>query len=70
VPLNFSGQQIKTETGTNFEAFDHQKRVVVKASDEALQDYGENSVRLKASDKYDEGRVETDGSVRVTTSDF
>jgi hypothetical protein len=43
--------------------------VVVKASHEAIQDYGQFRVQEIASNKYDKGTTESDGSVRVHIAD-
>ena len=70
MPLNFSGNAdatkngtIYTTTGTNGE------KVMVEASYEAIQDYGEPRVQAKANDKYDAGLV-FDGKVTVDPTDF
>jgi hypothetical protein len=67
--LSFSGKQADTDTGVSLEAFDGDKRVVVKASSEAIQDYGLSAVRQCASEKYDAGDL-ADGFVQVWTDDL
>lgn len=43
--------------------------VLVNISYEAIQDYGFDRAQNVASDKYDRGRIERDGSVNVYTSE-
>jgi hypothetical protein len=45
------------------------KPVIVKASMEAIQDYGERRVQQVASSKYDSGKTESDGSILVHAAD-
>lgn len=68
--LLFSGRRETTDLGESFEAFDGDKRVIVKASSEAVQDYGLPAVRECASRKYDAGNLTPDGFVQVFTADL
>jgi hypothetical protein len=70
MPLDFSGDSHTTmnvtiyrTTGSNGET------IVVDASYEAIQDFGEARVQAKANDKYDAGLV-YDSKVTVSTADF
>lgn len=71
MPLKFSGIWF---TSASFEkilaARDGEKRVSVVISDETLQDKGQNKVEEKAREKYAAGKIERNGTVRVTTADF
>ena len=72
MPLSFTGNSAPVAETFEFslEAFDGDKRVVVFASGDALDDHGLAAVEARASDKYDAGQVDPDGRVRVRTSDF
>lgn len=72
MPLRFTGNKATdSETFQQLlEAMDGGKRVVVLASDEAIQDYGLGAVQDKAEEKYDAGQVEPNGRVKVFTTDF
>jgi hypothetical protein len=66
MPLNFTGETVKTLTGLSIRAKDSKgEPVTVKASSEALQDYGLERVREVASKKYDAGQTEIDGSIVI-----
>jgi hypothetical protein len=69
MPLNFPGAPVGSPdvTGISIQAKDAAtgKRVVVKSSLEAMQDYGLSRVQEVASDKYDKGKTQSDGSIRV-----
>ena len=71
MPLNFPGQMVQSETGFSIRATDSatRKLVIVKASAEAIQDHGEHRVQQVASDKYDSGKIESDGSILVHAGD-
>jgi hypothetical protein len=61
---------MQTMTGTSYKAMGAQNEiVVVEASHEALQDYGEHACQAKGSQKYDSGQV-SNNIVIVRTSDF
>jgi hypothetical protein len=69
MPLNFTGKTVESPdlTGISIQANDATTGmpVVVKSSHEAIQDYGLSRVQGVASDKYDKGKIQSDGSVRV-----
>lgn len=71
MPLVFSGNQF---TSVNLEkilaAHDGAKPVPVVTSQEALTDMGLSAVEQKAREKYAAGRIERNGTVKVTTADF
>jgi hypothetical protein len=70
MPLNFSGDSLATINGTVYRATgSNGENIVVEASHEAMQDYGEPRVQAKANDKYDAGLV-YDSKVTVRTTDF
>jgi hypothetical protein len=69
MPLNFPGTTVGSPdvTGISIQAKDAAtgKPVLVKSSLEAMQDYGLSRVQEVASDKYDKGETQSDGSIRV-----
>lgn len=70
MPLDFSGDPHKTMNGAIYRAKgSNGEIVVVEASYEAIQDYGEPRVQAKANDKYDAGLV-YENKVTVRSSDF
>jgi hypothetical protein len=70
MPLNFSGEAVETLNGLTLRATDSNgKTVVVRASSQAIQDYGQSVVERVASDLFDRGQLEADGSVFVRTRD-
>jgi hypothetical protein len=70
MPLIFTGQQAKTMTGVSLQATNSEgESVVVQASDEAIQDFGMGRVQDVASNKYDKGQTEGDGSIFIRTVD-
>jgi len=70
MPLSFSGEKHTSLSGTSYRAFGSQKEmIIVEASHEAIQDYGEDTVQAKASAKYDDGQV-SNNKVTISTSDF
>ena len=70
MPLYFSGEAVETLNGPIMRAKDSNgKTVIVRASSEAIQDYGELKVQEVASDMFDRGQCEADGSVFVRTGD-
>lgn len=70
MPLDFSGDSHTTTNGTIYRTTGNNgETVVVEASYEAIQDYGEPRVQAKANDKYDAGLV-YDGKVTVDPTDF
>ena len=71
MPLTFPGQTTETESRVSIRATDPEgKQVAVAASHEAIQDYGLSRVEEVASDKFDNRKFETDGSIFVRTADF
>jgi hypothetical protein len=61
---------LETINSTNYKAIGSQgELVIVEGSHEAIQDYGEDAVQQKASDKYDAGLV-SNNIVTVRTADF
>ncbi len=70
MPLDFSGEPHAIINGTIYRAIgSNGKTIVVEASREAIEDFGEARVQAKANDKYDAGLV-YDGKVTVRTTDF
>lgn len=70
MPLLYTGESMKTMTGTSYRATGSQgELIIVEVSHEALQDYGEPSCLRKGSNKYDSGEV-SNNIVSVRTSDF
>lgn len=71
VGLTFTGESVDSLEGTSLEAKDSSgRRIVVRASHEAIQDFGLSRVEAKASEKFANGQVEPNGTVIVRTSDF
>jgi hypothetical protein len=70
MPLSFTGESLQTMNTTNYKATGSQgELVIVEASHEALQDFGEAAVQQRAGSKYDAGYV-SNNIVNVRTSDF
>ena len=70
MPLTFTGKSLKTINSTDYRAIgSHGELVIVEASDEVLQDYGEVVVQQKASAKYDLVEMQNN-RVMVKTTDF
>ena len=73
MPLNFTGRTVESPdlTGISIQAVDSATGtpVVVKSSHEAIKDYGLSRVQEVASRKYDKGKTQSDGSVRVHTDE-
>jgi hypothetical protein len=71
MPLNFPGRTAETPAGLSIQAKDSKTdaAVVVMASYEAIQDHGLPTVKQTASDKYDEARFESDGTIIVLSGD-
>ena len=72
VPLHFTGKTHQSfDSGTLIEATDATTgtRVVVRATDEAMQDCGMAAIQSAASQKYDRRQLEGDGRVLVRTED-
>lgn len=71
MPLRFTGKQTVTDNFHHLlEAKDGETRVVVLASQEAVEDFGLGAVQEKAAEKYAAGLIEGDGRVKVFTTDF
>lgn len=68
--LRYSGQTHNTLERYVLEAFDGSKRVAVKISTEVIEDRGLEAAKTKATEKYDRGSIEPDGSVQVLNTDF
>ena len=72
MPLLFPGQTTPhPEGGLSIRATDVATNapVLVRASDEAIQDYGLPTVQSVAERKYDAGQTEPNGGVWVRTAD-
>lgn len=64
MPLTFNGRSVKTEDYISLQAKDSGGTTVpVKVSLEAHQDFSLPDIYQVASDKFDQGEVEPDGSV-------
>jgi hypothetical protein len=72
VPLRFTGTETNhPDGGVAFRAESGPGAfVVVRISDEAIQDFGLSRAMTVASDKFDRGELEPNGIVSVRTSDF
>ena len=71
MPLSFTGEHVETATGFSLKAKDvYGATVAVKATKEVVHQEGLFHVQQVASDKFDMGKIESDGSVSVRTSDF
>lgn len=69
--MQFTGEHGPVKAGISLKATDSFGAIViVMATKEVVQQYGLYSVHLVASDKYDSGQVESDGSVLVQMVDF
>ena len=72
MPLTFTGR-ITSGGGSDYYSFqahdDHGAPVVVKASDQAMQDYSVARIKEAGSAKFDQRAIEPDGSVSVHTTD-
>jgi hypothetical protein len=70
MPLTFTGKFLKTLNTTNYRALGSDGAlIVVEASDEAVDDFGENTVQAKARDKYDAGDI-SNNIITVKPTDF
>jgi hypothetical protein len=74
MPLYDTGDRARTEAGENARAEDGEgRRVIVAASDEAIQDYGWGRIWDAAERKYDNGEYSEEAgrprTVRITTTD-
>lgn len=71
MPLTLTGEQVAMVSGTSFRAEDQQgKKVAVHVSDEALQDHSLGHIERIASEKYDAGLTDANGTVVVRPADF
>jgi hypothetical protein len=69
--LVFTGRSAGSEQNkTLLEAYDGTKRVVVVASQEAIDDFDLDGVEDKATEKYGAGKLDDAGRVVVLMSDF
>jgi hypothetical protein len=70
MPLTLTGESLKTINSTDYPAIgSHGELVIVEASDQVLQDYGEVVVQQKASAKYDLVEIQNN-RVTVEATDF
>jgi hypothetical protein len=68
--LSFTGEFLQTMNTNDYKAFGSPgEQIIVKASHEAIQDYGEVAVQAKAVEKYNDNQV-INHTVTVETSDF
>ncbi len=71
MPLSFPGETVENIDGLSIRATDPAgKQVVVRASHEVVQDHGLSDVQQVASDKYDNGQLESNGNIVVRNADF
>lgn len=71
MPLNFTDDLIDWTSGISIRATNTTgKSVVVMVSHEAMNDYGRSHAQEVASDKYDKGQIEPNGTIAVRTADF
>jgi hypothetical protein len=71
MPLHFTGRKTINDNFQHvLEAKDGDKHVVVLVSQEAIEDFGLDSVQDKAMEKYAAGAVDGEGRVKVLTADF
>jgi hypothetical protein len=70
--LIYMGDSVRTENGVSLRAKDSisGRTVAVKASDEVLRDFGLPKVQAMGQTKFDAGKIQEDGCVSVSTSDF
>ena len=70
MPLVYSGETAGSIENVSHEATDQNgKRVIVRISREATEDFGDDIAHEAGSKKFDRGAVEPDGSVQVRTAD-
>jgi hypothetical protein len=70
LPLQYTGEHHISLSGTRFKAIGSQgEHIMVQGSHEAIEDYGEDAVKRKGSDKYDAGETR-EGTLIILTSDF
>lgn len=56
--LSFTGELMQTTNTTDYKAFGSQgEQIIVKASHEAIHDYGEAAVQTKAVEQYNDNQV-------------
>jgi hypothetical protein len=68
--LSFTGESLQTTNTTDYKAIGSQgEQIIVKASHDAIHDYGEAAVQAKAVEKYNDNQV-VNHTVTVRTSDF
>jgi hypothetical protein len=68
--LSFTGESVQTLNTTDYKAIGSQgEQIIVKASHEAIQDYGEVAVQAKAIEKYNDNQI-VNHTVTVQTPDF
>ena len=71
MPLSYSGDPSTTLNGTRYRATGSRQgeEILVDASHEAIENFGEKRVKEKASEKYDAGNVSLD-KISVRIADF
>jgi len=71
MPLSFTDDVLEKVDEYRYRAIGskNDEMIIVVASHESVQDYGEQKVKQKASDKYDSDEV-TENRVTVRTADF
>ena len=71
MPLEFTGDYSSTLTGTEFGARGSKagEFIAVNATHEVIQDFGEDRIKRRASEKYDAGQA-TGGLVTVRRKDL
>lgn len=71
MPLTYTGESTESLNRKLYRATGSQDEfVIVEVSRELFAARGEEAVLQKASDKYDEGQVSTNGRVSVLSTDF
>ena len=71
MPLSFPGGTAESIDGFSIRATDSAgKMVIVRASHEVIQDHELSDVQQVASDKYDNGQREANGTIVVRNSDL
>lgn len=70
MPLSFTDKSLQTINSTDYKAIgSHGELIIVEASHEAIQVYGEVTVQARASAKYDANQM-ANNKVTVRTADF
>jgi hypothetical protein len=70
MPLKYSGESAELLNSTEYKATGNDAEgIVVEAPNKIIQDYGQETVRIRGSGKYDNGQV-SDKRVNITDADF